>query len=226
MFVKRIWSTPNAFHLLSYIARVSSPKNQVENLNPEGLIRYLLGWRNGAMTSEPAHWSPFEMIHACLEINTTRDIGRQLLRHRSFSFQEFSQRYAAAPALGDFIRREARLQDKANRQSSLEVDDEDLHDWWREAQIMVTASAVQQYKAALDKGIAKEVARVLLPEGATPTRLYMSGSFRSWIHYLDVRLHASTQKEHREIAELIQDVLVAAEPELMGVVEETRELRK
>ena len=160
------------------------------------------------------------MVSACVEINTTRDIGRQILRHRSFSFQEFSQRYQDATVLGDFQRREARLQDAKNRQNSIECDDDDLADDWLALQNLVAASSLDAYRQALAKGIAKEQARSLLPEGLTPSRMYMSGTLRSWLHFIKVRTDSSTQKEHRLIAEQVREVLTHSFPETMRAGDE------
>jgi len=205
--VKLVWATPEADKHLAYIARVSNPSNQ-DNPNMEGLFKYMM--REG-------HVSPFEMCHACVEINTTRDIGRQILRHRSFSFQEFSQRYADVTQLGEFAIRECRMQDKANRQNSIESDNLAMQYWWEGAQKRVLDDAKFMYEAALDKGIAKEQARALLPEGMTMSRMYMVGSYRSWIHYLNSRLHMSTQKEHRQIAQDVLVLLREAAPMTMNV---------
>jgi len=205
--VKLVWATPEADKHLAYIARVSNPSNQ-DNPNMEGLFKYMM--REG-------HVSPFEMCHACVEINTTRDIGRQILRHRSFSFQEFSQRYADVTQLGEFAIRECRMQDKANRQNSIESDNLSMQYWWEGAQKRVLNDAKFMYDAALDKGIAKEQARALLPEGMTMSRMYMVGSYRSWIHYLNSRLHMSTQKEHRQIAQDVLVLLREAAPMTMNV---------
>ena len=174
---------------IAYFARVSNPSSQISGLKSQGLIDYLIRHK---------HWSPFEMAHLTLKLDTTRDISRQVCRHRSFAFQEFSQRYSATETNGE--RREARLQDHVNRQNSLETDDEGLVGWWRDVQDSLMASTFDAYDAALKKGLAKEVARAILPEGLTFTRLYMSGSVRSWIHYIELRTDPSTQKEHREIA--------------------------
>lgn len=195
--VKLVWATPEIDKHLAYIARVSNPENQ-ENENIVGLLRYML--RNG-------HVSPFEMSHICVEINTTRDIGRQILRHRSFSFQEFSGRYQSYDKLPAAEFRECRLQDAENRQNSLETDDADLEEAWKIRQESVLRTAKRNYEWALEKGIAKEQARAVLPEGLTPSRLYMVGSLRSWIHYLKARLDPSTQKEHRLIAAEVQKIL-------------------
>lgn len=204
--VRLVWATPNADQLIAEMARVSNPANQA-NTSIEGLLKYMM--RNG-------HVSPFEMASACIEINTTRDIGRQILRHRSFSFQEFSQRYASVEALPPAEKRECRLQDVKNRQNSLSTDDGALARWWSHAQDVVAGSAQDLYTEALRRGIAKEQARALLPEGLTPSRLYMAGTFRSWIHYLGQRRDLSTQKEHRLVAEDAFDCLVAAAPVTFG----------
>ena len=189
--VKLIWSTPDADALMGYIARVSNPANQ-DNPDVGRLLRYCANNR---------HWSVFEHAHACLEINTTRDIARQILRHRSFAFSEFSQRYADATRLGAHVLRECRLQDTKNRQASLPCEDKFLSARWAALQDSVARRALEAYECALEAGIAKEQARALLPEGLTPSRLYMTGSIRSWITYLQVRLEAGTQKEHRLLAE-------------------------
>jgi thymidylate synthase (FAD) len=208
MQTKLIWATPDADNVLAYIARVSNPENQ-ENENIAGLLRYMLN--NG-------HVSPFEMAHACVEINTTRDIGRQILRHRSFSFQEFSGRYQAYDKLPEAALRECRLQDTKNRQNSLETDDVDLDTEWRARQKAGLQNAQQNYEWALRHGIAKEQARAILPEGLTPSRIYMSGSLRSWIHYLTSRLDPSTQKEHRLIAAEVLELLRGVAPVTMQAV--------
>lgn len=190
MQVKLQWATPNTDKQIMYMARASNPANQ--NSEKARLLSYCM---------ENGHVSPFEMASACLEINTTRDIGRQILRHRSFSFQEFSQRYASVdqlPYLSSM--RECRLQDEKNRQNSIETDDEELSMWWDGMQTQVYEHANSLYHKAIEAGIAKEQARALLPEGLTASRLYMSGNMRSWIFYLKQRLDPSTQKEHREIA--------------------------
>jgi thymidylate synthase (FAD) len=175
--------------LVAYCARVSNPENQGNKETSEKLIGYLI--RN-------KHWSPLEMVSVCLEIETTRDIARQILRHRSFSFQEFSQRYAAVDL--NFECREARLQDSKNRQNSLATDDQELKTRWALKQDSVATLAEDAYKWALENGIAKEQARAVLPEGMTPTRMYMNGTLRSWIHYIELRSGNGTQKEHREVA--------------------------
>jgi len=180
----------NLLEQVAYAARVSNPANQNNDATSEKLVRYLINNQ---------HWSPLEMASVCLEINTTRDIARQILRHRSFSFQEFSQRYADASQLG-FELREVRLQDVKNRQNSIETDNLALQTWWENYQNVVLDSAIDAYQFALDKGIAKEQARAVLPEGITKSRMYMHGTLRSWIHYIQIRSDKSTQKEHREIA--------------------------
>jgi len=178
--------------MIAYAARVSNPANQNNEATAEKLIRYL---------AKHKHWSPFEMVSACLEIETTRDIARQILRHRSFSFQEFSQRYADVRSLdNEFMIREARLQDTKNRQNSIENEDMGLEDEWANKQMAVIETAKMAYNWAIEKGIAKEQARAVLPEGLTRSRLYMNGSIRSWIHYVELRTDPSTQKEHRLIA--------------------------
>ena len=174
---------------IAYCARVSNPTSQANGLNNDKLIRYLI---------QHKHWSPFEMVNICLEIETTRDIARQLLRHRSFSFQEFSQRYAT-PSL-DTIVREARLQDPKNRQNSLVTEDAKLADAWKEKQQEVANSAHDAYRWAIQQGIAKEQARVVLPEGMTQSRMYVNGTVRSWMHYIQARCGEDTQKEHRDLA--------------------------
>ncbi len=177
--------------LISYCARVSNPNNQMNEETSEKLIKYLI---------KNKHWSPFEMVNVCLEIETTRDISRQILRHRSFSFQEFSQRYAD-PTENEFVTREARLQDKKNRQNSIELDYEsELHHTWYTKQQMIIHESEMAYRWAIKNGIAKEQARVVLPEGLTLSRMYMNGTLRSWVHYIELRTGNGTQKEHREIA--------------------------
>lgn len=185
----RALMSPQQF--IAYCARVSNPANQMNTETSDKLLRYCI---------KNAHWSPFEMVHVVMEINTTRDIARQILRHRSFSFQEFSQRYADASQLG-FETRETRLQDTKNRQNSIEGSDEDLSKAWESKQQQLIHETKLAYKWALDNGIAKEQARAVLPEGMTQSRLYMSGTLRSWIHYCDLRRGNGTQKEHRIIAE-------------------------
>ncbi len=185
-----------ADELIAYCARVSNPANQNNSESAPKLIKYLMN---------NAHWSPFEMVSMTLEIVTTRDIARQILRHRSFSFQEFSQRYAKV--VGDPTIREARLQDAKNRQNSVETEDDRLEAIWRNNQLAVWNSAIDAYQEALDMGIAKEVARAVLPEGLTPSTLYMAGTLRSWIHYCDLRMGNGTQKEHKLVAEKAWEVI-------------------
>ena len=180
-------------NLIAYCARVSNPTNQMNVATNDGLLKYLI---------KNKHWSPFEMVSVCIEIETTRDIARQILRHRSFSFQEFSQRYSDPSEMGDmFEYREARLQDKSNRQNSIETDDAILEAEWRQRQADVMTSASRAYKWALANGIAKEQARAVLPEGNTKSRMYMNGTLRSWIHYVELRAAEGTQKEHILIAQ-------------------------
>jgi thymidylate synthase (FAD) len=180
----------NAQELVAYCARVSNPSNQTNTETSEKLIRYLIKHK---------HWSPLEMVSACLEIETTRDIARQILRHRSFSFQEFSQRYAVADLGVEF--KETRLQDTKNRQNSLATDDPELDKWWQSQQAFVSTHVNMIYDKAIELGIAKEQARAILPEGITTSRLYMQGTLRSWLHYIELRSGPETQKEHREIAQ-------------------------
>ena len=195
----------NVQDLIAFCARVSNPSNQMNTETSEKLIKYLI---------KHAHWSPLEMVSACLEINTTRDIAHQIVRHRSFAFQEFSQRYADPAEFGDqFVTREARLQDTKNRQNSIEIDTEsDLHYEWQMKQQSVIDKAKEVYEWAIDNGIAKEQARVVLPEGCTKTRLYMNGSLRSWIHYIELRGANGTQKEHMEIAKACGKVIAEIFP--------------
>ena len=184
--------------LIAFCARVSNPSNQTNVETSEKLIRYLI---------KNKHWSPLECVNMCLEIETTRDIARQILRHRSFSFQEFSQRYADPTQDLDFEVREARLQDNKNRQNSIETDDERLQRKWEMAQRRVIHEARAAYEWAIKEGIAKEVARVVLPEGNTVSRMYMNGTLRSWIHYIELRSANGTQKEHRDIALACAEVI-------------------
>ena len=181
--------------LIAFCARVSNPSNQINSETSERLLNYL---------AKHKHWSPFEMASATLEIETTRDIARQILRHRSFAFQEFSQRYADPSEFGDqFVIREARLQDTKNRQNSIDSEDNALMENWERAQKSVIAAAEKAYNWALEKGIAKEQARAVLPEGLTKSRLYMQGSIRSWIHFIELRSGNGTQKEHMEVARAV-----------------------
>jgi len=195
----------NVQELIAYCARVSNPANQLNTETSEKLIKYLI---------KHAHWSPLEMVSACIEIETTRDIARQILRHRSFSFQEFSQRYADPTAELDeaFTLRQARLQDTKNRQNSIETDDAMLAIEWERAQKRVLHSVKQEYSWAIANGIAKEQARAVLPEGLTISRLYMNGTLRSWIHFIELRSANGTQKEHQEVALACADVIAKIFP--------------
>tara|TARA_R100000231_G_scaffold120728_1_gene90881 strand:- start:393 stop:1058 length:666 start_codon:yes stop_codon:yes gene_type:complete len=186
--------------LVAYCARVSNPSNQLNNETSDKLINYLMDHK---------HWSPLEMVNVCLEINTTRDIAHQIVRHRSFSFQEFSQRYADVKNMGEmFVLREARMQDKKNRQNSIELNMNNvLHDKWIKRQLAVRALAEETYNWAIHNGIAKEQARVVLPEGLTKSKLYMNGTLRSWVHYVDLRTTKGTQKEHLIIAQECGDII-------------------
>lgn len=196
--------------LVAYAARVSNPANQ-HNMETAGkLLKYLIN---------NEHWSPLEMVHVVMEINTTRDIARQILRHRSFAFQEFSQRYADARSLS-FSKREARLQDSKNRQNSLETSDEDLASVWDAYQVRVHHESIRAYDWAIRNGIAKEQARAVLPEGMTNSRLYMAGSLRSWIHYCLLRKSNGTQKEHRQISLDALAILANEFPSITELVNE------
>jgi len=190
--------------LVAFCARVSNPENQWNHETSERLLKYLMDHK---------HWSPFEMVTVCMEIKTTRDIARQMLRHRSFSFQEFSQRYADPTELG-YVFREARLHDPKNRQNSIEGVGSELQQRWDAYQQEVLRAALEGYKWARENGIAREVARALLPEGMMESVLYMNGSVRSWIHYLEVRTDRSTQKEHRQVALECAKVLLELMPSL------------
>jgi len=193
----------NAQELVAFCARVSNPSNQLNTDTSEKLIKYLI---------KNAHWSPLEMVSACLEIETTRDIARQILRHRSFSFQEFSQRYANPVKDLEFVTREARLQDLKNRQNSIENDDEEISNMWIEKQEHLINEARETYNWAIENGIAKEQARAVLPEGNTVSRMYMNGTLRSWIHYIELRSGNGTQKEHMEIAVACAEVITKIFP--------------
>jgi thymidylate synthase (FAD) len=201
--VRTVWATPEGEDLIAYMARVSAPENQGNKETAPKLVKYLIKHK---------HWSPLEMVNVCMEIETTRDIARQILRHRSFSFQEFSQRYAVAT---DFELSEARLQDNKNRQNSLVTDDTEIQNWWNAAQLRVQSDAELMYQSALKMGIAKEQARKLLPEGLTMSKMYMNGTLRSWLHYVDIRCDAATQKEHREVALKCRDELTKLFPNTM-----------
>jgi thymidylate synthase (FAD) len=181
----------NLLEQIAYVARVSNPSNQNNHDTAEKLVNYLIKHK---------HWSPLEMVDVTLEIETTRDIARQILRHRSFVFQEFSQRYADPTKDLGFVTKEARFQDLKNRQNSVDVTDEVLQNQWKDRQEVLLEQAQKQYAWAIENGIAKEVARVVLPEGLTASRMYMKGSIRSWIHYIQIRSGVETQKEHREVA--------------------------
>ena len=188
----------DAQELVAFCARVSNPSNQLNTETSEKLITYLI---------KNAHWSPLEMVSACLEIETTRDIARQMLRHRSFSFQEFSQRYANPVEDLEFVTREARLQDPKNRQNSIDTENLEIVNEWTSKQNEVIEAATNAYNWAIDSGIAKEQARSVLPEGNTVSRLYMNGTLRSWIHYIELRAGNGTQKEHMEIAKACAEVI-------------------
>jgi thymidylate synthase (FAD) len=193
-----------AEQLVAYAARVSNPANQNNTKTAGKLIKFLI---------KENHWSPLEMVHLTIEIKTTRDIARQILRHRSFSFQEFSQRYAVSE---DFITREARMQDHKNRQNSIESDNDGLDIEWHKRQRKVIAASKEAYRWALDNGIAKEQARAVLPEGNTETTLYMAGSLRSWVHYCNLRRANGTQKEHMQIAQKCWEIVEQHFPEITG----------
>lgn len=205
----------DAQELIAFCARVSNPSNQFNTETSEKLIRYLIKHK---------HWSPLEMVSACLEIDTTRDIARQILRHRSFSFQEFSQRYADPTKDLSFTLREARLQDPKNRQNSVELGatlgDSILADEWKEKQLEIIAKVKEAYEWAVNKGIAKEQARAVLPEGLTVSRLYMNGTLRSWVHFIELRSGHGTQKEHMEVARECAKVIAEAFPMAQEFVQE------
>ena len=200
-----------ADEFIAYCARVSNPSNQINSMTANKLIKYC---------AKNKHWSVFEMAHITMEIQTTRDIARQILRHRSFSFQEFSQRYADPTQDLGFVTREARLQDSKNRQNSIEIEnDSDLQYRWDERQKIVIEYAQKEYDWAIKNGIAKEQARAVLPEGMTVSRLYMAGSVRSWIHYIIIRAGKETQKEHREIAIKAKEEITKIYPSLVDLIE-------
>jgi thymidylate synthase (FAD) len=202
----------NCQDLVAFCARVSNPSNQMNKETSEKLIKYLI---------KHSHWSPLEMANACLEIQTTRDIAHQIVRHRSFAFQEFSQRYANPEDQGDmFSYSEARLQDTKNRQNSVEVEDTKLQREWERAQQRISVLAKKEYDAAIKLGIAKEQARKVLPEGITKTTLYMNGSLRSWVHYVELRSGHGTQKEHMEIARACADAIEPFFPMIRDFVNE------
>lgn len=188
----------NLLEQIAYIARVSNPSNEDNDESAEKLVRYLI---------KHNHWSPLEMVSICLRIETTRDIARQILRHRSFSFQEFSQRYADPTKDLKFVTRDARLQDKKNRQNSIETDDRELMEIWDEMQSKVIRESRNAYTWAVTNGIAKEQARAVLPEGNIMSRMYMNGTLRSWVHYIQLRTGNGTQKEHMEVARKCADAI-------------------
>ena len=194
----------NLQELIAFCAKVSNPNNQINKETSEKLIKYLI---------KHQHWSPLEMVSACLEIETTRDIAHQIVRHRSFAFQEFSQRYANPEEMGEqFVTRECRLQDTKNRQNSIDTDNDYLMERWEDEQLKVIMQAEKAYNWAIDNGIAKEQARVVLPEGCTKTRLYMNGTIRSWVHYIELRGANGTQKEHMDIAKECAKVIAEIFP--------------
>ena len=204
----------DAQELIAYCARVSNPSNQLNTETSEKLIRYLI---------KHAHWSPLEMVSACIEIETTRDIARQILRHRSFSFQEFSQRYADPTKDLSFVHREARYQDTKNRQNSVELDltdpeQRELNNMWIEKQQAVIRAAKDAYEWATSNGIAKEQARAVLPEGNTVSRLYMNGTLRSWVHFIELRSANGTQKEHQLVARACAEVIATVFPMATSLV--------
>jgi thymidylate synthase (FAD) len=202
----------NIQDLVAYCARVSNPSNQANTKTTSKLLGYLIKHK---------HWSPFEMASACIEVETTRDIARQFLRHRSFSFQEFSQRYADIRDLSDnFVLRETRLQDTKNRQNSIESDNERLDMLWAAKQLSVIEAAKEAYEWAIDNGIAKEQARAVLPEGNTVSKLYVNGTIRSWIHYVELRSDNGTQKEHMELAKAIAKAITRIFPTIKDYVNE------
>ena len=210
MKVNLVWATPDIEEKVAYCARVSNPENQHNHDTAPKLLKYLMKHK---------HFSPFEMANVCMEIETTRDIARQILRHRSFSFQEFSQRYAV---VNDFSFRDCRVQDEKNRQNSFVSVDPELNSWWRATQLRVQQEAEFMYQAALNRGVAKEQARALLPEGMAMSRMYMNGTLRSWLHYIEVRTDPSTQKEHREIATMAWEEITKIFPSLADILSDTK----
>lgn len=200
-----------ANELVAWAARVSNPNNQNNTATASKLVQYLI---------REKHWSPFEMVDISMEIKTTRDIARQILRHRSFSFQEYSQRYADPTKDLDFVMREARLQDKKNRQNSIEVEDLRLEEEWNMKQAQVRNAAQESYKWAIENGIAKEQARAVLPEGLTESVVIMKGSLRSWIHYCQIRRDRATQKEHREVADQCWEIIKQHFPDVDAALQE------
>ena len=201
-------STAN--ELVAWSARVSNPSNQNNTKTAPKLVQYLI---------KENHWSPLEMVHVSMEIRTTRDIARQILRHRSFSFQEYSQRYADPTKDLGFVVREARLQDAKNRQNSVEVDDRRLQEEWAMRQVAVTDAALDAYEWAIENGIAKEQARAVLPEGLTESVMIMTGTLRSWVHYCQLRMDKATQKEHRIIAEFCWEIIGHHFPDVIKALE-------
>jgi len=207
-----IMGLENIQDLVAYCARVSNPSNQANTKTTSKLLGYLIKHK---------HWSPFEMASACIEVETTRDIARQFLRHRSFSFQEFSQRYADIRDLSDnFVLRETRLQDTKNRQNSIESDDERLGMIWADKQLSVIEAAKEAYEWAIDNGIAKEQARAVLPEGNTVSKIYVNGTIRSWIHYIELRSANGTQKEHMDLAKAVAEAITKIFPTVKDYVNE------
>jgi len=207
MRVELVWATPGGDDLIAKMARVSNPANQDNKATAPSLIKYLI---------RKFHWSPFEMVNACVEIHATRDIIRQILRHKSMFFQEFSGRYAEYDDEPEFS--EVRLQDKKNRQNSIESDDKDLNSWWYGVQLHVWDVCYFFYQLALKRGIAKELARKLLPEGIVPSVLYVNATMRSWIHYWSVRCTQETQKEHRLVAEATREVILPLFPSVQAAL--------
>lgn len=208
--VNLVWATPKGDELVAYMARVSNPSNQNNTSSAPKLVKYLV---------DNKHWSPLDMVDMCVEVNTTRDIARQLLRHRSFYFQEFSQRYADPTEDLGFRLRDVRMQDSKNRQNSIETSDYALKVEWLEHQQEVVAQSSKAYKWAIKNGVAKEQARAVLPEGLTLSRMYMKGTLRNWIHYVDVRTDKATQKEHRLIAEKCKERLFQCFPSMKELYE-------
>jgi thymidylate synthase (FAD) len=209
-YTENKWGLFSPDEFIAYVARVSNPSNQMNTETSQKLLKYLI---------KNKHWSPFEMVHVTMEIETTRDIARQILRHRSFSFQEFSQRYADPTKDLGFVTRKARLQDTKNRQNSIETDDDHLKSEWVNRQKKLISKVEEDYKWAIDNGIAKEQARAVLPEGLTLSRMYMAGSLRSWIHYCELRMGNGTQKEHREVAEAAWKLILDKFPSLEGALD-------
>jgi len=210
-FTKDSEGNRNLLEQIAYVARVSNPSNQNNDETAEKLVNYLVKHK---------HWSPLEMVDVTVEIETTRDIARQILRHRSFVFQEFSQRYADPTKDLGFVHREVRLQDAKNRQNSIDVDDQRLEQGWEICENQVLYYAKEAYKWAIENGIAKEQARAVLPEGLTVSRMYMKGSIRSWIHYIQIRSGIETQKEHREVAIACAKAIEPIFPMIMEFVNE------